>query len=158
MDKHMMTILKQAISNVLESMFFLPVQMIDDRSHLDSWSQQNTNLWHVRVRFSGPVKGAFFLLVPYQLAREITANFLGLSESEVESVQEVDTIKEALNMIGGFVLSQLEKADEYQIGIPEMVASEGTELSMFQAESENIVIMETDGNHMAVGLRVDHMQ
>ncbi len=155
MEKKMMTNLKQAISSVLETMFFLPVQVIDDGGVLDNWSQQNTKLWHVIVRFNGPVNGTFFLLAPVRLAREITANFLGLSEPEVESVQEADTIKEALNMIGGYVLSQIEKADEYQIGIPEIVAAEETDFTALQAEPENIFGIETDENHMAVGLRLD---
>jgi chemotaxis protein CheY-P-specific phosphatase CheC len=151
----MMMNLKQAISNVLETMFFLPVQIIDDGSILDNWSQQNTKFWHVTVQFSGPIQGTFFLLAPVQLAREITANFLGLSGSEVESVQEADTVKEALNMIGGYVLSQIEKADAYQLGIPEIVAAEDTDPTALQVEPENLVLMETDENHLAVGLRLN---
>jgi len=155
MDKQMMTNLKQAISNVLETMFFLPVQFIEDNSLWDKWSQQKTNLWHVVVRFSGPVNGYFYLLVPVNLAQEITANFLGLDEGEVEKNQESDTVKEALNMIGGYVLSQVEKADEFQIGIPEIVADDQVDLTNIPIESHNTILIETEENHLAVGFHLD---
>jgi hypothetical protein len=148
----MMTILKQAISSVLETMFFLPVQAIEDNSIRDKWWQQKKKLWHVAVRFSGPVNGAFFLLVPTNMAREITANFLGLDETEVEPSQEADTVKEALNMIGGYVLSQIEKADDFQIGLPEIVSSGQADPGVQELELHNTVIVETDDDHLAVGL------
>ena len=155
MDKQMMTNLKQAISSVLETMFFLPVQIIEDSGVWDNWSQQKTKLWQVVVRFSGPVKGSFFLLVPINLAQEITANFLGLDEGEVEKDQESDTVKEALNMIGGYVLSQVEKADEFQLGIPEIVADDQVDLTNLAIESHNTILIETEENHLAVGLHLD---
>lgn len=155
MDKQMMTNLKQAISNVLDTMFFLPVQIIEESSFWDNWSQQKLPLWHVAVGFSGPVKGSFFLLVPAGLAQEITANFLGLDEAEVAPSQESDTIKEALNMIGGYVLSQVDQADEFQIGIPKVVSDGQPDLANLQLEPHNTFIVETEGNNLAVGLSLD---
>jgi len=155
MDKQMMMNLKQAISSVLETMFFLPVQIVEDGGFLDNWSQQNIELWHVKIRFRGPAEGFFFLLVPINLAQEITANFLGLGEAEVERSQEADTVKEALNMIGGYVLSQDAQADQFQLGIPEITAEKNPDLACKQAAPENIVVIETDGNHLAVGLHLD---
>ncbi len=155
MDKQMMTNLKQAISSVLETMFFLPVQIIEENSLWGNWSQQGIKLWHVAVRFSGPVNGSFFLLVPVSLAQEITANFLGLDEANVAPSQESDTVKEALNMIGGYVLSQVEKADEFQIGIPEIVSEGQVDLANMQLESSNTLIIETDENNLAVGFHLD---
>ncbi len=155
MDQQMMTNLRQAISSVLETMFFMPVQITDEGGFGDKWSQQNTKLWHAVVRFSGPANGSFFLLVPASLAQEITANFLGLDETEVEPGQESDTVKEALNMIGGFVLSQVQKADEYQIGIPEIVSENPADLASMQLGSHNTVMIEAEENYLAVGLHMD---
>jgi len=154
MDQQMMTILRQAISNVLETMFFLPVQIVEDNSMRDNWLQSK-KLWHVAVRFNGPVSGSFFLLVPAKMVREITANFLGLDETEVEPGQEADTVKEALNMIGGYVLSQVEKADDFQIGLPEIVGSGQADLCRLQLEPHNTVMVETDEDHLAVGIDRD---
>jgi len=156
MDQQMMTILGQAISSVLETMFFLPVQIVEveDKSMRDNWLQHK-KIWHVAVRFNGPVSGFFFLLVPAKMAREITANFLGLDETEVEPSQEADTVKEALNMIGGYVLSQVEKADDFQISIPEIVGSGQADLCRQQLEPHNTVMVETDEDHLAVGIDRD---
>jgi CheY-specific phosphatase CheX len=151
----MMTNLKQAISSVLETMFFLPVQIIEESSLWDNWSQQKTQVWHVAVGFSGPVNGSFFLLVPASLAQEITANFLGLDEAEVVPSQESDTVKEALNMIGGYVLSEVDQADEFQIGIPEVVSDGQTDLANLQLEPHHTIIIETEDNNLAVGLRLE---
>jgi len=155
MDQQMMTSLKQAISSVLETMFFLPVQIVEGNNLREDWSQQDSGIWHVRVQFSGPVNGSFFLLVPAGLAREITANFLGLDEADVGSGQESDTVKEALNMIGGYALSQVEKADEYQISIPEIARAGQKDLVSMQLEPHNTISIETDENILAVGLHLD---
>jgi CheY-specific phosphatase CheX len=155
MDKQMMKNLKQAISSVLETMFFLPVQITAENSpRHNGWLQQQKT-WHVALRFSGPLNGSFFLLVPAGLAQEITANFLGLDETDVDPSQETDTVKEALNMIGGYVLSQAKDADEYQIGIPEIVNADQADLAKMRLESQNTIIIETEEDHLAIGLDLD---
>lgn len=155
MQETMMTNLKQAISNVLETMFFLPVQVIEGQGLLKTWFPEDAVLTRAAIRFAGPVCGSFFLLIPANMAREIAANFLGLGEEEVKKDQKEDTVREALNMISGYVLSQADKAEEYQLGIPEILPENESDMASYNDLQENMVFIETDENHLAVGIHLD---
>jgi CheY-specific phosphatase CheX len=147
--------MKQAISNVLETMFFLPVQFIEDACPLKEWFPGDQVLIGATIRFTGPVSGSYFLLIPDDMAKEITINFLGFSKEEISDPQEKDTIKEALNMIGGYILSQIDKADEFQLGIPEIVPQNELNTAAYENLLENMVFIQTEDNHLAAGIRLD---
>jgi chemotaxis protein CheY-P-specific phosphatase CheC len=154
MQETMMMTMKQAISNVLETMFFLPIQIVEDRGLLNTWFTEEPVIKRARVQFAGPFSGSFFLLVPANMAREVAANFLGLEEAEVERDQEEDTVKEALNMIGGYVLSQVDKADEFQLGIPEILPENEFDTALTDKLHENMIFIKTEENHLAAGFRL----
>ena len=117
MKQNMTTNLKQAISNVLELMFFVSVQIMEDEKPSNGNSFNGQACIGANLAFTGPLSGTYYLLMPQEMAREITANFLGLDEDEVSGDQEQDTVKEALNMIGGHMLSLTDAPDNFQLGI-----------------------------------------
>ena len=87
--KQMMTMnLKQAISNVLEMMFFVPVQIVEEMPPLGVKPFRGEACIGATLAFSGPLSGYYYLMIPQEMAREITANFLGLDEDEVSGDQE----------------------------------------------------------------------
>ena len=144
--------MKQAISNVLELMFFLPVQFVENESPVREWLPRSQVYTGATLGFSGPVSGSYYLLIPVAMAKEITANFLGLSEEEVNEAQESDTVKEALNMIGGHMLSLVDKPDGYQLGIPEIIFEAGFDMNADTGKKENVIYIEAEGNHLAAGI------
>jgi len=147
--------MKQAISNVLELMFFLPVQFVENESPVREWLPRSQVYTGATLGFSGPVSGSYYLLIPVAMAKEITANFLGLSEEEVNEAQESDTVKEALNMIGGHMLSLVDKPDGYQLGIPEIIAENEFDMNADTGKNENVIFFEAEGNHLAAGIVLD---
>jgi len=144
--------MKQAISNVLELMFFLPVQFVENECPVREWLPRSQVYTGATLGFTGPVSGSYYLLVPAVMAKEITANFLGLSEEEVNEAQESDTVKEALNMIGGHMLSLVDKPDGYQLGIPEIIAENEFDMNADTGKNENVIFFEAEGNHLAAGV------
>lgn len=153
MSKTMMTNMKQAISNVLELMFFVSIQIVGNERTPDR-PYEGQDCIGATLGFSGPVSGAYYLLVPIGLAREITANFLGLDDGEVGADQAQDTVKEALNMIGGHMLSLAENPDDFQIGIPEIIPGKHVDLDACSGKSENAIFIEAGSYCMAAGIEL----
>jgi len=143
-----------AIFEVLEIMFFQPVQFVDHQLPLNEWFPENESLKVARLEFAGPVSGAFYLLIPIALAAEMTANFLGLSEDGVSDQQQADTIKEALNMIGGHMLSLFDEQGKYQLGIPALLAENESMTKPVEYENEEILLIETGTMRLAAGIRL----
>ncbi|MBU4010094.1 MAG: chemotaxis protein CheX, partial [Proteobacteria bacterium] len=106
MSGEMMKAMKQAISEVMDKMFFMPVQVNEKTGALSDWFTCEEPIVGATLDFKGPRMGFSYILLPAGFAREITANFLGSTEGTISEKQEQDTLKEALNMIVGYMLSQ----------------------------------------------------
>jgi len=148
------TILKTmslAISNVMDTMFFEPVEIRDEDRSLSEWFSGNDELVGARLNFNGLFSGSCHLLMSMKLARELTANFLGIDETDTERLQLEDTIREALNIIAGHMFSILDKDGKIVLGIPELIDNEllgRDRLSEF--EGENIFVT-TEQERLAAG-------
>ena len=88
------------------------------------------------------------------MAEEISANFLGMGEEEITEEQTGDTIKEALNMIGGDLLSSLDKDGALKMGIPEPVQGSSLAHHMLRGLEGDILLIRTGETHMAVGMKI----
>ena len=144
--------LKQAISNVFETMFFQPIQHMQMKDRLDGWLADERSLIGATLRFSGPIAGTYYLLIPAALARGVTANFLGFEADEVNDVQQKDTVKEALNMIGGYVLSTIEDSGRFSIDIPQIIAEEALHVDEIGKLQGEFLYIETEENRIAAGI------
>jgi len=151
----MMKTMREAISNVLDIMFFQPVQIADSDCTLQEWLSQEQSLLGATLRFDGSVSGLLYLLIPVAMASEITANFLGLRQEEINEEQKRDTIKEAINMIGGHMLALFDRKGAFKLGIPGLI-EEGdlTEHRLGDLKVDMIPI-ETGEGHLAVGIAID---
>ena len=142
--------LKQATSNVFETMFFEPVQFSGDAETIGDWLSKGKALVGATLNFNGPDSGSYILVMPGRLNKVITANFLGLDMEEVNVTQENDTVKEALNMIGGHMLSLFDTEGLYQLGIPEIIDESG--LDMLRHKEGRYILMETEQDRLATGI------
>lgn len=151
----MLKSLKTAISSVLETMFFQPVQMDNSNCKLQDWLSKDKPLLGATLDFNGPFIGRCCLLLPVELIKEMTANFLGLEEEEVIEEQEKDTLKEALNMIGGQMLSLADKEGVCQLGIPELVDENSAHYDRLDDLEGDMLLIETGEYHLAAGIYVE---
>ena len=105
-------VLKDVISEVLETMFFSMVEFQEcgpaDRS-FDYESEIELLNHDGRMVIS--------LRVSEEFARMITASFLGIEENQVKDDDLVDSLKELANMVGGGYHAQIDDVGR-QLGIP----------------------------------------
>jgi hypothetical protein len=117
-------VLKDVISEVIETMFFSVVEFQDcervDRS-FDFESEIELQNHDGRIFIS--------LQLSEEFARMITAGFLGIEEHQVKDEDLLDTIKELTNMVGGGYHARIDDVG-WQLGIPAVWkagASNGTQ-------------------------------
>jgi len=133
-------------------MFFQPVQISTDGVDLRQWFTRKPSLYGANINFSGPIDGAIFFLIPKTAADEITANFLGNNVESIEEEQRKDTIKEALNIIGGNMLSDIDAEGLFSLDIPQIIAQEDLSSDKLQDLQGDIFPIETEDNRMVVGI------
>jgi len=104
-------ILKEVISEVLETMFFALVEFdVDSENRPFSYESEIYIFNHVgKIAISFQVSGEF--------ARMITANLLGINEAQVKEEDLQDTLRELANMVGGNYQARM-KDHNWRLGIP----------------------------------------
>jgi hypothetical protein len=106
-------VMKDTISDVLETMFFTMVDFyvnggqagepydFESRIVLSNEDERAT----ISVRIAGP------------FGRMLTAGFLGLKEEQISADDMEDTLKELTNMVGGGYLARIGQ-ENWKLGIP----------------------------------------
>lgn len=112
----------KAISEVLETMFFLSIDF-EDRS-LDEHiglNEARITVWLDGLELNIGLKMAD------DFARMAAANFLGVDEDTVEESEVMDVLGEMANMVGGSFIEQVGHGDA-RLGIPTYSRSKGAPL------------------------------
>ncbi|MBW1798761.1 MAG: chemotaxis protein CheX, partial [Deltaproteobacteria bacterium] len=104
------------------------------------------------LNFTGPFAGSVYVLIPAKVVSEITANFLGLEKEETNEEQRRDTLKEALNMIGGHMFSLFDKEGDISLGLPELIEEDKLKYDNLGEIKGDIVFIETEDNRLAAGV------
>ncbi len=105
-------VLKDVISEVLETMFFAMVDFEECGPEEVSFDYESEiDL----LNHSGRI--AISLRVSEEFARMITANFLGVDEQQVDDDDLSDSLKELANMVGGGYHAKINHMG-WQLGIP----------------------------------------
>jgi hypothetical protein len=153
--KSLMKVMRAAISDVLETMFFVTVEFAESTCTLKEWFSDKQLLFGATISFSGPSSGLLWLVAPVSALNEITANFLGRGKDEICDEEKRDTVKEALNMIGGHGFSLLGRKDTFALGIPSLI--EGLTLieNMQGNSSKHTILIKAGQNRLAAGIGVD---
>lgn len=121
MDRDSMTrALKGSISEVLEKMFFLPLDFVDPAQPAGERVQEQ-DLLEISLDFSGPFRGCFIFSIPSTLARSLAADFMGSDASSVTIAQGEETAKEILNMIAGSAFSMFDRNAVFDLGLPKKI-------------------------------------
>ena len=135
------TMMKDAISDVMEKMFF----SLMDFEEMPAAGTTHEHASSIALT-CGNRRIIFSFLLLDGFARSITANLLGLDESEVTGEEIEDTMRETANMIGGDFQARL-GAEPWQLEIPQNVPGEGT-----IRETDDGLSFGTFGDHAGVVL------
>lgn len=124
MDKSALTeAMKASISEVLEQMFFSPVEFAaQGKAEADPAPEPAAIL--AKLGFSGACTGTFLLLIPAALAQSVTADFLGTTTLSLAREQVSATILEMVNMLAGSTLSAYDHQALFDLQIPELIPVE----------------------------------
>jgi CheY-specific phosphatase CheX len=117
MDKSALTeAMKTSISEVLERMFFMPIEFAaPEKAGADPAAIL------VKLEFSGSACGTFFLLIPATLAQSVTADFLGVTSQSQARELVPGTVLEMVNMLAGATLSTYDHQALFDLQIPELI-------------------------------------
>ena len=113
--------LASAVEEVLETMCFTTVLASSEGAAPPAGGAQAIT---AELRFQGNPSGGFRVSAPIQLARAVSAGFLGREEAEVSDSEAGEVVCELANMICGSVLSRLEDQTIFQIAHPELTPSQ----------------------------------
>jgi hypothetical protein len=95
------------------------------------------------------MKQAISIVIPVNLVKVITANFLGIEKEDVNENQKKDTTKEALNIIGGHMFSLFDKEGDTSLGIPELIGDNNLKHDKLGEIKGNTFFIKTEDNHRA---------
>jgi CheY-specific phosphatase CheX len=146
--------MKNSISDVLETMFFLPVDFDDSVSIKESWDLDEEKIIAAKLHFDGPLSGYCIFYVPEKLAVSVTADFLGKEEKDISGSQAKETVKEMTNMITGSTFSLYDPEAVFNLGVPELVDLDDFYKDLSGSEDKISVTIETLENRLAFQLSV----
>ncbi len=136
------TAMTGSISEVLEIMFFLPMDFRIGVKADALWGSEKGKILAVRLEFTGPFAGCFIFTLPDQLALSFTANFIGGDEKKTTKEDVRETVKEVINMVAGNTFSKLDDQAVFDLGVPE--PSSFDDAKAMQKKSENIIFIGVD--------------
>ena len=142
----LITAMKSSISEVLETMFFLPL----DFPGTDMWdsSDPEEETLICRLNFTGPFEGYFVIFIPKEQALSFTADFLGKDSEGISRDQVNDTVKETLNMIAGSTFRNYDDQAVFDLGFPEII--ELDDISGDDSGEEVFITINTLDNYLAL--------
>jgi CheY-specific phosphatase CheX len=141
--------MRNSISDVLETMFFMPLEFSEAADLGELWSMEQDSIMVTRVKFKGPFEGHFDFFIPKDLARSLADSFLGEDEGSISHENVTETIKEMINMIAGNTFSLYDSQAVFDLGIPELLHFDGTAEKGHGPAEEILVVVNTLDNSLA---------
>jgi hypothetical protein len=135
--------MKNSISEVLETMFYLPVEFKENLAPEEISLIKKDIKTGCRLNVSGSFPATFQLFIPDPLLIEMTQNFMGELKENCTKEYLYGTLKEALNMIVGNTLRAMKTKTPPELDIPEIINNS-------DMESGSLIIIETIKGIMAM--------
>ena len=144
----MINAMKDSISEVLEQMFFLPIDFIDPQQPPADASWDHSAIIGTTLAFSGLPSGRFRLTMPKTLAMAVTADFMGIQPETLSDEQVSGTVKEMINMLAGNALSAYAPQAVFDLQLPEMLLPAADEIPQKSRSTIDICIQTLEGRMM----------
>jgi CheY-specific phosphatase CheX len=147
--KALIRAMKNSISEVLETMFFLPVEFSDTVNTNEFWNPEGIQMSATKLDFSGPFSGSFVLFIPEEFAVSLTADFLGKDKEKVSQNNVIETSKEIINMVAGSTFANLDDQSVFDLNIPESILFDQA-VHFFETEDDIFVQIITLDNYLVL--------
>jgi CheY-specific phosphatase CheX len=108
---------QEAVAETMESIAFMEAIPMEE----DPAEMQADDLLGSWIEVKHPIQAGLTLLVPQELAMEITRSIYGVDEEVVFSEAEArDTLAELVNIVAGRLMSKITPSDlTFELGLPE---------------------------------------
>jgi len=120
--------LTHSIFKVMENMFSLTVE--EQKKTMAPSLRAQASIEEIKascITFSGAFSGTIFLEISLNLLKTMTNIFLDQSVTHLSEEYMEGTLKEALNMIAGDALTQINTTTQMGLGLPEIVQVSSSE-------------------------------
>ena len=146
--KNLMTMMMTSISEVLETMFYLPVEFRKNLSSEQIEEIKNEINLGCRLKSTGSLSATFQLFIPNPLLLNMTENFMGEDPENCTQEYLTGTLKETLNMIIGNALKSITKKPPPKLDIPEII-------DISDMGSDTLIIIETTNGTMIMQIEMN---
>jgi len=106
----------RSLADIFGTMFFVAVE--ESGMVVSDYGEGAGAFVEGRVEISGNGVTDIMLYFPLELARNIAANFMGVSLAEISEETVMDASREATNMVVGGILSRIDREGRCRLGIP----------------------------------------
>jgi len=137
--------MKASISEVLEQMFFMPIDFIAPEK---ACAEPDQATIIAELGFSGSCCGTFVLLIPAALARSVAADFLGTTAQSLSQEQVAGTVLEMVNMLAGSTLSTYDHQALFNLQIPELITIDAVRALTGQGADQILIGIQTPEGRM----------
>lgn len=117
MDDDSRRVIFETFSEVFETMFFTFLEPLEEAPGKEELG--SGKFIEATIGYSGGCNGNFLFYFPWELGKNITVNFLGIDEGEVQDRQIADTAAETANMAIGGLLGKLDPGGTASLAIPQ---------------------------------------
>ncbi|RJR33549.1 MAG: chemotaxis protein CheX [Desulfobacteraceae bacterium] len=144
--------MKRSISEVLEKMFFMPVDFPGTPEQ--EWADlcRPKKFMVAKLAFNGPFSGQFLFFIPEEMTSSLAAGFLGQDEQHVTVEHRADTVKEIVNMIAGNMFCILDNNALFNLEIPVMI--EGADMEAAFSGSSGGIFLPVQTVDSSLGLQL----
>ena len=146
--KDLMTLMKTSISEVLETMFYLPVEFSEGLSHKMIEPIKQEIKTGCRLQASGSFSAIFQLFIPGPLLLNMTQNFMGEEPENCTKEYQEGTLKETLNMIVGNALKSIDTETPPDLNIPEII-------DISDMGPDSLIVIETIDGTMIMQIKLN---
>ncbi len=137
-------------SKVFETMFFISL----DEQGGGEEAFTAPKVLRGEIGFKGTDSGALILVLPYEFAKNMTTNFLGLEEEEATEGQVTDMVGELCNMICGNLFSEFDKKNPCTLTLPKTEILDSQSMGEFQG-AQVVVPFEADEAWVTLALKLE---
>jgi hypothetical protein len=154
MDKEWNRALRSAISDVFATMFFI-VPEWDPELALKLATQKAGGWYEGWVDFErAPKSLRVWVWSPPELATELAANIMASRPQDLDDEQILDAFREMLNMVAGSLLTSMDPAGQWKMGLPQGRVLPPTPLKDLLKLVKEELAFEAEGRPFLAGLKM----
>lgn len=155
MFENIREVAQDVVSNVFETMFFILSNSCEDDRHEEEPLRFSPTIFRGEIGFRGNRSGRLILSVPYELAKMMAINFMGLEDGEISESQTMDVVGELCNVICGNLFARLDKKNTYVLTMPRTQSISPQEMDDGNHDSGITIDFDAEGHQVKFDLQFE---